>query len=92
MDIWESILYCWETLEASLPHKFIVDQGWQFQKTFAELATLHDVAVEQSGSEFHNSLGMGERYNAPLRNAYLKLRLEHPDVDGISSLRSPSKP
>ena len=60
VDIWESILYFWATLYTGLPHKFIVYQGSQFQKTFAELATLHDVSVKQTGSESHNSLEIGE--------------------------------
>ena len=72
MDIRESILYCWAALYTGLPHKVIVDQGSQFQKTFAELATLHDISVEQTGSESHNSFCIGERYQAPLRNTYLK--------------------
>ena len=53
----------------------------QFQKTCAELATLHDVTVDQTGSESQNSIDIGERYHAPLRNTYLKLYHERPDVD-----------
>ena len=62
-------------------HNLMVDQVSQFQKTFAELTTLHDVTVEQSGTQSHNSIGIGERYHAPLRNTYLKLCQKHPNVD-----------
>ena len=82
MGIWKSILYCWVTLYTGLVRKFIVDQDSQFQKTFAELAELHDITVGNTGSESHNSMGIGERYHAPLCNTYLRSRHEHSDVDG----------
>ena len=63
------------------PHKFMIDQGSQFQKTLAELASLHDVTVEQTGTQSHNPMGIGERYHAPLRDTYLKLRQDHPNMD-----------
>ena len=63
------------------PHLLMVDHGSQSQKTFAELDTLHRVTVELTGTQSHYSMDNGERYNAPLRNMYLKLWKENPNVD-----------
>ena len=76
--MWESILTCWATVYTGLPHKFITDQGSQSQETFAKMAELHGVKVCQTGIQSHNSLGIGERYHAPLRNTFRKLCIEYP--------------
>ena len=57
-DIRESILFCWEKLYIGLPHEFMTDQDSQFKKTFAELESLHEVSVEQTGIQPHNSMHM----------------------------------
>lgn len=43
--------------------------------------------LQLSGVESHHLLGLGERYHAPLRQVYLKIRHEHPEVDKITALR-----
>ena len=57
----EAIVLCWSSVYTGLPDNIIVDEGSQFRKLFAELAVLHDVNLEKSGVESHNSLGIGER-------------------------------
>ena len=52
--IWEGILTCRATAYADLPHKLMVDQDSQFQKTFAELAKLHEVKIGQTRIQSHN--------------------------------------
>ena len=63
-----------------LPDKIIVDEAFQFRKIFAELAALHDVNIEKSGVEAHNSLGMGVRYHKPLIDTYWILKLDYPSM------------
>ena len=63
-----------------LPDKITVDDSSQFRKTFAELAALHDVNIEKSGVEAHNSLGIGEQYHKPLRDTYWILKLDYPSM------------
>ena len=46
--VWEAILTCWATASTGLPHKLMVDQISLFQKTFAELAELHEVKVSHA--------------------------------------------
>ena len=42
---WEANFICWATVYTGLPHTFMVDQGSEFQKTFAKLSELHEVKV-----------------------------------------------
>ena len=37
----------------------MVDEGSQFRNIFAELTTLHGVALFKSGLQVHQSLGIG---------------------------------
>ena len=46
----------------------MVDEGSQFRKKFAELATMHDFDLQETHVEPQNSLGIGERYHKPLRD------------------------
>ena len=41
---------------------------------------MHKIKVKQSGLQSHNSLGVGERYQKPLRDTYRKLKLDHPNM------------
>ena len=58
----------------------MVDEGSQFRNTFAELTAIHDVQLEKSGIQSHNSLGIGERHHKPLRDTYRKLKFDHPKM------------
>lgn len=78
--VWESIVLCWSSVCTGLLGKIMVNEGSQFRKIFVELAALHDVKVEKSGVESHNSLGVGERYHKPLRDTYRKLKLDCPSM------------
>ena len=78
--VWDSIILCWSSVYTGMPNMFIVDEGSQFRKTFAELATLEDITINKSGVEAHHALGIGERYHKPLRDTYLKLKVDHPSL------------
>ena len=58
----------------------MVDEGAQFSATFSDLAKLHDINVEKSGIQSHNSLGIGERYHKPQRDTYRKLKIHLPSM------------
>ena len=58
----------------------MVDEGSQFRKTFAEITTLHDVNLQNTPVESHNSLRIGETYHEPLRDTYLKLKVDYPSM------------
>lgn len=66
----ESIILCWYIVYTGLLDRIRVDKGSQFCKILADLAELHDVRVEQSVVEPHNSLRIGERYHKPLDDTY----------------------
>ena len=59
----------------------MTEKGTQFPDSFAEIAALHDIDIDTSGTEVHNSTGVGELYHTPLRNTFRKLRIDHPSVD-----------
>ena len=69
---------CWSSVHTGLPQCIMVNEGDQFRKVLAELTALYDIKLEKSGVEAHNSLGIGERYYKPLRNTYLKLKVDRP--------------
>ena len=58
----------------------MVDEGAQFRNVFAEIVTLHQVKLDKSGLQAHNSLGIGERYHKPLRDKYRKLKIDQPKM------------
>ena len=44
-----------------MPHAIAIDEGTQHRDMFGELSTIYDNDVQKSGTESHNSLGIGER-------------------------------
>lgn len=57
----------------------------------AKLSDSVGVILKFSEVESHNSLGAGERYHAPLRRIYLKIRHESPQLDHRLALRLANK-
>ena len=78
--VWDAIVLCWSSVYTGLPQNMMVDEGSQFRKVFARLASIHDVNVEKRGVESHNSLGIGEMYHKPLRDIFRNLKLDHPKM------------
>ncbi len=76
--IWQTFVECWSAIYIGLPNRVLVDQGTAFSATFANVAPFGNVAVERTGTEAHNSMGIGERYHHALRNTYRKVALAHP--------------
>jgi hypothetical protein len=49
-------------------------------EAFVQTCAAHEINMRTTGVESHSSLGVGERYHAPLRRIYRKLREENPGV------------
>lgn len=79
--IWSTIMKCWLSVYTRLPNKIRVDQGTAFGPGIMSLAKASDVNVVRTGIESHSSMGIGERYHAPLRNTFRKLRLTYANVE-----------
>ena len=77
LNIWQALIECWAAVYTGMPNVITTDSGSQFRDTFIDICALHDVKVQTTGVESHNSLGIGERYHAPLRNTYRKLKIEN---------------
>ena len=69
----------------------MVDQRSKFKKTFAELAALQDVKIEQTRIQSHNSLGIDEIYHEPRRNTFREQKKEHTEVDSDQLLAFSTK-
>ena len=63
-----------------MPQTIAVNEGTDHRDIFGELSTTYEIDIQKSGTESHNSLGIGERYYDPLRNSFLKLREDHPNL------------
>ncbi len=54
---------------------------------FVDSAAISNVKVESTEIEAHASQGIGERYHRPLRQTFLKIKLECPQADPDLELR-----
>ena len=70
----------WLSVYTGLPDYILVHKGSQFRKTFAELAKMHDLNLQKTPVESHNSLGTRERYHKPLRDTYRNLKIGYPKM------------
>ena len=87
-DVWEAFVKCWSSLYTGYPNKLRVDAGSAFTSIrWQRLCDMVGTQLQLSGVESHHSLGPGERYHAPLRQVYLKIRHEHPSLDKETALR-----
>ena len=78
--VWDAIVLCWSSVYTGFSYTIAVDEVSQFRKVFAELTAIHDVNVQKSGVESHNSLGVGERHHKPLHDIYRKPKIDHPKL------------
>ena len=86
--VWYAFLECWVTLYPGYPDKMRTDQGTQFKSPrWKELTDATGIQLILSGVESHNSIGPGERYHAPLRRIYQKIRYDFPNLNSNITLR-----
>jgi len=77
--LWQLYNIVWVHPYVGHPAVIHVDQGPQFTSAaWKALAASAGSEVQWSGIEAHNSLGVGERYHAFLRQIYRRVRMEHP--------------
>lgn len=87
-DVWNAFIYGWVTLYPGYPNKLKVDQGSVFTSArWNKLTDETGISLQMSGVENHHSLGKGERYHAPLRRIYLKIRSEAPTIPHEFAIR-----
>ena len=80
-SVLETILKLWANICTDIPSKLVFDEGSQFRDAFIEICDLHDVEWLKSGIQHHNAQGIGERYHAPMRKTYRKLKVEFPQMN-----------
>lgn len=77
-SVWNAFVKGWSRLYIGDPERILADQGSVFRSDmFGTLYQEHDIRLEFTGTESHNSLGVGERYHDPLRRTYMKLRADY---------------
>ena len=87
-QVWDAFLTSWATTYLGYPVTLRLDQGRQFQAGgFSSRAAAAGILIKPTGVESHNSLALGERYHAPLRRIYNKIRASHPSVQPDIALR-----
>jgi len=87
-SVWDAFITCWASLYTGFPMKLRVDQGSSFTSVRWTKRCEHvGTIVQTSGVESHNSIGNGERYHAPLRRIFNKVKYENPKMDRNVALK-----
>ncbi len=74
-SIWKAFLKCWTRIYLGPPDFLQVDQGTNFiSSEFGECAKAEGITVLKAPIESANTMSHVERYHAPLRSAYKKIR------------------
>jgi hypothetical protein len=72
--IWDVLIDIWRTMQTGFPDRIRVDSGAAFTSSKCKALTeSKGIKLRISGVESHSSLGIGERYHAPLRRVYQKM-------------------
>lgn len=56
-------------------------------KYWDDVTNLHGIDLQLWGTQSHNSIGMGERYHAPLRRVFRIIHHEYPTIDPEIAIR-----
>lgn len=81
-DVWQALLRCWNRLYLGPPDFLRVDQGSNFvSKEFLDLSEAEGITVLQAPIESPSTMSHVERYHAPLRAAYNKIRTDLPKTE-----------
>jgi hypothetical protein len=90
--VWPTLVECWMHLFSGMPTSLLVDQGSQLRSDeFKELTLQSGIMLRHTGVEYHNSLGLLERYNDAIRRTYDKIQLEDPSIKPTMSLSAAVK-
>ncbi len=87
-DLWKSLIDCWFTVFIGYPSVIRLDREPSFDsQLFRTVAKDQGITLQFSGIEAQNSIGVGERYHAPLRRVFLKIRQQYPRLESEVCLR-----
>ena len=87
-NLWEKFQECWINTYLGPPDWFIHDAGTNFMaKEFRQNAISQGTMLKDVPVEAHNSIGIIERYHAPVRRAYEIISAELPDLDRDAALQ-----
>jgi hypothetical protein len=82
VPVWNAFEECWTRAYVGDPESITVDSASVFSSAaFVKTCAAHEITMKTTGVESHSSLGVGERYHAPLRRIHQKLREENPGVE-----------
>lgn len=74
-ETWKSLLRCWSRVYLGPPDYLRIDQGSNFvAKHFRDSADADGISILEAPIECPNTMSHVERYHAPLRAAYNKIR------------------
>ena len=91
-DVWDAFVEGWASVYIGYPNRIRSDRGSVFTSKFWRgVTSLHGIDIQLSGVESHNSIGVGERYHAPLRQVFDKVMTDHPSLDPEVALRLATK-
>lgn len=86
--VWDTLRACWIDTYVGPPDMLIHDAGKQFTSAeFSSKAKAMSIEVKCVPVEAHHSIGMVERYHAPLRRAYEIIREELPSLHKAFALQ-----
>jgi len=81
-DTWKALLRCWSRVYLGPPDHLRVDQGSNFiSKHFKDCVDAEGITLLEAPIESPNSMSHVERYHAPLRAAFNKIRDSLPRSD-----------
>lgn len=73
MNIWHTNLFNWAPIYTILRSRMLVEHEGAFGFLFIYIAAPSKVEVDRSSIEARSSLGLGERYQQPIRQTYRKI-------------------
>lgn len=86
--VWDAFLEAWVTVYVGIPNRIRTDQGSVFTSQFWDnITALHGIDLQLSSIQSHNSIGIGERYHAPLRRIFRVIRSQYPKLDPEIAIR-----
>jgi Reverse transcriptase (RNA-dependent DNA polymerase) len=86
--IWSAFVTSWAAVYSGYPDVVRSDAGSVFTSgRWRDLTSAAGIDIQISGIESHNSLGIGERYHAPLRQVYDKILADFPGTDAVVALQ-----
>ena len=79
--VWNTFVKIWSSMYVGFPESLLTDQGSVFlSKEWAYNCETSEIKLHHTGTESHNSLGIGEKYHSTLRTIYQKGRCDHRDL------------